>query len=241
LIGSAFIHLAIFVTIAKMSSASHVSMRDIETFIVDHPVQPSAKQKRTFHPDTETDTNKPISKASLPQTAHKVINSPSPQANHPSTEPLPSQETPPSATAKPAQSASSIAPSNSPKTDQPPVRSGENSSTSKRSNAAYQSSEAGQVMAFGQVGSPRFIQREIPKYPFMARKRGKEGKVVLKLTLDSQGQLLAVETVEANGFGFAEAANAAIRLSTYAPAVRNGKAVSSQVLIPLKFVLQESQ
>ena len=96
-------------------------------------------------------------------------------------------------------------------------------------------------MAFGQVGSPRFIHREIPKYPFMARKRGKEGKVVLKLTLDSQGQLQAVETVEASGFGFAEAANAAIRLSTYAPAVRNGKAVSSQVLIPIKFVLEESR
>jgi len=29
-------------------------------------------------------------------------------------------------------------------------------------------------MAFGQVGSPRFIHREIPKYPFMARKLGKE-------------------------------------------------------------------
>lgn len=241
MIGSAFIHLAIFVTIAKMSPATHVSMRNIDTFIVGHPVQQSAKQKRTFHPGTETDTNKPIPEASRPQTAHEVRVPPSPQANHPSTASLPSKTTPLPAAAKHAQSVSSIAPSNSSKTDQPAVRTGENSSASKLSNAAYQSSETGQVMAFGQVGSPRFIHREIPKYPFMARKRGKEGKVVLKLTLDSQGQLLAVETVEANGFGFAEAANAAIRLSTYAPAVRNGKAVSSQVLIPIKFVLQESR
>lgn len=241
MIGSAFIHLAMFVTIAKMSPATHVSMRDIDTFIVDHPVQQSAKQKRTFHSGTETDTNKPTQEASPPQTAHKVIISPSPQANHPSTASLPSQETPLPAAAKPAQSAASTPPSNSSKTDRPAVRTGENSSTSKLSNAAYQSSDTGQVMAFGQVGSPRFIHREIPKYPFMARKRGKEGKVVLKLTLDSQGQLLAVETVEANGFGFAEAANAAIRMSTYAPAVRNGKAVSSQVIIPIKFILEESR
>ncbi|MHB8058862.1 MAG: energy transducer TonB [Desulfuromonadaceae bacterium] len=230
LIGSAFIHLAIFITIAKMSPATHVSMRDIDTFIVGNPVQQLAKQKRTFHPGTETDTNKPTQEASPPQTAHEVRSPSSPQANHS----LP-------ATAKPAQSVSSTPPSNSSKTDQPAVRTGENSSASKLSNAAYQSSEAGQVMAFGQVGSPRFIHRETPKYPFMARKRGKEGKVVLKLTLDSQGQLLAVETVEANGFEFAEAANAAIRLSTYAPAVRNGKAVPSQVLIPIKFVLEESR
>lgn len=72
----------------------------------------------------------------------------------------------------------------------------------------------------------------------MARKLGKEGKVVLRLTLDAQGQLQAVETVEASGFGFAEAANTAIRMSTYAPAVKNGRAISSQVLVPVKFVLQ---
>lgn len=229
------------VTVVQMSPAAHVSRREVDTFIVDHPVQQSAKQKRTFHPGTETGTNKLIPEASLPQTAHEVRIPTSPQANHPSTASLPSQETPLPATVKPAQSVSSIPPSNSSKTDQPDVRTGENSSASKLSNSAHQSSESGQVMAFGHVGSPRFIHREIPKYPFMARKRGKEGTVVLKLTLDSQGQLQAVETIEANGFGFAEAANTAIRMSTYAPAVKNGRAVSSQVLIPIKFVLQESQ
>lgn len=41
----------------------------------------------------------------------------------------------------------------------------------------------------------------------MARKLGKEGKVVLRLALDAQGQLQGIDIVEANGFGFAEAAS----------------------------------
>jgi protein TonB len=63
----------------------------------------------------------------------------------------------------------------------------------------------------------------------------------LRLTLDAQGQLRGVEIIEANGFGFAESATAAIRKSTFAPAVRSGRAVSSQVLVPVRFVLHESQ
>jgi protein TonB len=241
LIVSVFIHIAMLVTVVKMSPAAHVSRCEVDTFIVDHPVRQSAKQKRTFHPGTETGTNKLTPEASPPQTAHEVRIPTSLQANHPSTESLPSKEMPVPATVKPAQSVSSTAPSNSLKTDRPAVRTEENSSARTLSNSADQSSETSQIMAFGHAGSPRFIHRETPEYPFMARKLGKEGKVILKLTLDSQGELQAVETIEANGFGFAEAAKAAIRMSTYAPAVKNGRAVSSQVLIPIKFVLQKSQ
>ena len=75
----------------------------------------------------------------------------------------------------------------------------------------------------------------------MARKLGKEGKVVLRLALDAQGQLQGIDIVEANGFGFAEAASSAIRKSTFAPAVRDGRAISSRVLVPVRFVLKEGQ
>jgi len=96
-------------------------------------------------------------------------------------------------------------------------------------------------MVLGEVGSPRFIHRELPIYPLIARKFGKEGKVVLRLTLDAQGQLQGIEVIEANGFGFAEAASAAIRQSTFAPAVKNGRVISSKVLVPIRFVLHEGQ
>ena len=93
----------------------------------------------------------------------------------------------------------------------------------------------------GELGSPRFIHREAPVYPFVARRLGKEGKAVLRLTLDARGQLQEVKVVEANGFGFAESASAAVRKSTFAPAVRSGSAVASQVLVPVRFVLHEGQ
>jgi hypothetical protein len=50
-----------------------------------------------------------------------------------------------------------------------------------------------------------------------------------------------VEVVETSGFGFAESASAAIRKSTFAPAVRGGKTVLSQVLVPVRFILHEGQ
>jgi len=93
-------------------------------------------------------------------------------------------------------------------------------------------------MTMGDAGSPRFIHREAPLYPFTARRLGKEGRVVLRLALDAQGRLQGIDVVEADGFGFAEAASAAVRKSTFAPAVKNGRAVSSQVLVPVRFVLR---
>ncbi|KAB0665716.1 energy transducer TonB [Oryzomonas japonica] len=100
---------------------------------------------------------------------------------------------------------------------------------------------AGRVMALGDVGAPRFIHREAPLYPLIARRLGKEGRVVVRLSLDAQGRVQGIETVEANGFGFAEAASAAIRKSSFAPAVKNGRGVSSQVLVPVRFVLHEGE
>jgi TonB family protein len=88
---------------------------------------------------------------------------------------------------------------------------------------------------FGSSAGPHFLKREIPEYPFMAKRMNKEGKVLLKLTIDEKGRLLNVEVVEAAEFGFTEAALEAVRKSTYRPAVRNGKAVFSKALLPVRF------
>jgi protein TonB len=93
-------------------------------------------------------------------------------------------------------------------------------------------------MTLGETGSPRFIHKESPIYPFLARKLGKQGHVILRVALNDQGQLQGIDTVESSGFGFAEAASAAIRKSTFAPAASNGKAISSKVLVPVRFMLQ---
>jgi TonB family protein len=91
---------------------------------------------------------------------------------------------------------------------------------------------------FGYMGAPTFIHREMPVYPMLARRLGKEGKVILKLLIDMNGKLQNVEVVEPAGFGFTEAAVAAVKNSTYAPANRNGERVTTTALLPVRFYLQ---
>jgi periplasmic protein TonB len=92
--------------------------------------------------------------------------------------------------------------------------------------------------AFGTAGAPAFVHREQPVYPMLARRLGKEGKVVLKLLIDSRGNVQAVEIVEDEGYGFAEAAVEAVRKSTFAPALRNGERVTARAILPVRFRLQ---
>jgi TonB family protein len=90
----------------------------------------------------------------------------------------------------------------------------------------------------GSVGAPSFMHKEIPVYPMPARRMGKEGKVVLKLMIDSRGNLLNIEVIEAAGFGFTEAAVDAIKKSSFTPAKRNGINVAARVLLPIRFRLE---
>jgi protein TonB len=93
---------------------------------------------------------------------------------------------------------------------------------------------------FGVSVAPAFLHREMPVYPMMARKLGKEGKVVLKLTIDENGNLLDVEVMEKAGYGFTEAAIEAVKKSTFLPAKKDGKGVASRALLPIKFRLERN-
>ena len=62
--------------------------------------------------------------------------------------------------------------------------------------------------------------------------------MILKLLIDMNGRLQNVEVVEPAGFGFTEAAVAAVKNSTYAPANRNGEKVTTTALLPVRFYLQ---
>jgi len=94
------------------------------------------------------------------------------------------------------------------------------------------------VTNFGMTGAPSFMHRELPIYPMMARRLGKEGKVVLELLINAMGKLQNVEVIEHAGYGFTEAAIEAVKKSTYIPALRNGEKVTSRALLPVRFKLQ---
>jgi|APFre7841882724_1041349.scaffolds.fasta_scaffold00703_9 protein TonB len=92
--------------------------------------------------------------------------------------------------------------------------------------------------SFGSVGAPAFLHREMPVYPLVARRFGKEGKVVLKLLIDKNGSLKNIEVIEPSGFGFTEAAVSAITKSSFTPAHRNGEKIASRALLAVRFILR---
>ncbi|BCB95940.1 TonB domain protein [Dissulfurispira thermophila] len=91
---------------------------------------------------------------------------------------------------------------------------------------------------FGSVNAPRFLHREMPVYPLMARRLGKEGRVLLRLTIDENGRLLNIEVIEGAGYGFTEAAVEAVKKSTFLPAMSEGNPVMSKAILPIRFSLR---
>ena len=91
---------------------------------------------------------------------------------------------------------------------------------------------------FGYSGAPSFLRREMPVYPKIARRLGKEGRVVLRLLIDMNGQLQDVEVIEGADYGFTEAAVEAVKKSIYAPARRNGRTVTSKAILQVRFNLK---
>ncbi|MGB9629594.1 MAG: energy transducer TonB [Thermodesulfobacteriota bacterium] len=93
---------------------------------------------------------------------------------------------------------------------------------------------------FGASIAPAFLHRELPVYPLIARRLGKEGKVLLRLTIDEKGNLLDVEALEKAGYGFTEAAIEAVKKSTFLPAKKDGKPIASRALLTVRFQLERN-
>lgn len=75
-----------------------------------------------------------------------------------------------------------------------------------------------------------------PKYPAAALRAGVGGTVMVRAQLDANGNPVDVEVVERSGSrDLDRAALTAVRKWRFEPAVRNGKAVSSTVQVPVDF------
>ncbi len=236
LVGSILLHITLFVVVVtKMPMPEHVTTHTVETFIIESPVAPFAEAQQSAPPRSGTITHTNSPKIGPIQQVHPGGGPSIPRA----------EQTPeikaPQPVAQPGLAV--LSPTGSTVQNLTPISllstpSQEENHESKTSISSRHDFESEQVMVLGGAGSPRFIHKEAPIYPFMARKLGKEGNVTLRLSLNDQGQLQKIDAVEAHGFGFIEAASRAIKKSTFAPAVKNGKAISSQVLVSVRFVLQ---
>ena len=78
-----------------------------------------------------------------------------------------------------------------------------------------------------------------PNYPRLARKRGIEGQVVLRVDIGPAGDVLALIIEQSSGSGLLDkAARKAVHQWQFVPAQANGIAVASYVRIPVDFVLE---
>ena len=92
---------------------------------------------------------------------------------------------------------------------------------------------------FGASDGPAFANAIQPVYPRIARKLGKEGTVLLRITLDEKGGLVSVAVVEKAGHGFDEAAVNAVKGSRFRPARQRGVAMACRALLSIRFKLED--
>ena len=119
----------------------------------------------------------------------------------------------------------------------PPGGAGQQTGTGSAGTSGGLGAFSGPV-AFGSINGPKFQQRIPPRYPPRALSMGREGTVVLRLTIDEQGKLVNVEVVQSAGFGFDEEAVHAVRDSSCRPAIRDGMPATSIAELPVRFVLK---
>lgn len=89
--------------------------------------------------------------------------------------------------------------------------------------------------------APTIPSREILariEYPPIALRQGIEGVVYLELFIDESGRIRKANVLKDPGFGFAEAAVAALNGISCQPALANGKAVAVRFRYPVRFTLK---
>lgn len=103
----------------------------------------------------------------------------------------------------------------------------------------------GQEQALGisgtntQLAYPDYNLNPKPKYPRVARKRGYEGEVKLKVLVLKSGKVGQIEVVRPSGHEILDdSALEAVRNWVFVPGKENGKEISSWVTVPITFQLK---
>ncbi|HCP01472.1 MAG: hypothetical protein CL573_05400 [Alphaproteobacteria bacterium] len=78
-----------------------------------------------------------------------------------------------------------------------------------------------------------------PHYPLVARKRGYEGKAIIRVELSSAGKVATAKIAESSGYTVLDtAAQEALSNWQFQPATRNGAPVAGRIDVPIEFRLR---
>ena len=90
------------------------------------------------------------------------------------------------------------------------------------------------------LASPRYRSNPRPDYPMASRRRHEEGEVRLAVTVSPQGRPLRISLAKSSGHPrLDQAAIDAVSTWTFEPARASGIAVTSQVIVPVRFSLAQ--
>ncbi|MBN1906364.1 MAG: TonB family protein [Deltaproteobacteria bacterium] len=88
---------------------------------------------------------------------------------------------------------------------------------------------------------PKIVSYYRPRYPFEAKERGIEGRVLLRFTVDKAGNVIDPQVVSAEPKGiFEQAALDSVTKYRLKPAVKDGKSVNTIVKLPINFTMNEN-
>ena len=94
----------------------------------------------------------------------------------------------------------------------------------------------------GETRAARLLSAPRPDYPPLARQLGEQGVVLVRLSINEQGRVGAVTLQRSSGFSrLDKAAQAAVWQWRFAPQLDGGKAVATELELPVRFNLQESE
>ena len=96
----------------------------------------------------------------------------------------------------------------------------------------------GNRAAGGRFSAPNYGINPLPKYPLLAREKGYEGTVYLRVLVRADGRVGKLAIDQSSGHEILDrAAVDSVKAWAFLPAQNGGKPVESWVLLPVKFAL----
>lgn len=178
--------------------------------------EPAPPTPAVAAPEPPPDTAKPVPSQQRPAPAPRTPARRSTRKPPPAHPPEPPGEAPPTATppATPSVTPSATRPA------APAADAATSPLTAPRFDAAY-------------------LNNPAPAYPPLSRRRGEQGRVLMRVFVDREGAPATIQLRESSGYRrLDEAAEAAIRRWRFEPARRGAEPVGAWVLVPIAFNLR---